>query len=442
MKSIAPAKASSSLDSANEIGAMSSRTEKFKRWGRLFAQFVAGQGAVQVVNLLSGFLLLRWMSELAYAQYSVCILFQTTLNTLVDLGFSGCITALVGDRHEDPEVIGSYIRCARHYRFWLFVILGIASAALFPLIVIKQPWGAPVKTELWAATLASVFFQSYLMYGAPLLIGRKLRAYYVSQLLPALGRIGIAFVLFVSKALTAPLIAGVGAISFLVQGVLYKRAASPLISEPAHPNSEHMLEMRRYLAPTWPGMIYYAFAGQITIALITVFGKTSGIAEVSAIGRLGQFFLLLSMMNYVLIEPYIARLPKHKVAPRYLLVAGGTVGLCLLAIACARLFPGPIVWLLGPKYAQLRDLIWIQILVSCLYHLSGVLYVMNGARKWVYWQTTTVATGATILAQVIMIAKLPMGTTADILRFSVISGIVSVVGVAVTGLYGQARDAR
>jgi hypothetical protein len=48
--------------------------------------------------------------------------------------------------------------------------------------------------------------------------------------------------------------------------------------------------MLHYLSPIIPGIIFTAVQGQISVLLITLFGQTKSIAEVAALGRLGQLF--------------------------------------------------------------------------------------------------------------------------------------------------------
>jgi hypothetical protein len=48
------------------------------------------------------------------------------------------------------------------------------------------------------------------------------------------------------------------------------------------------------------------------------FGHAAAVASVSALGRLGQSFALFSRMTPLLIEPYFAKLPAHRVKRNYL----------------------------------------------------------------------------------------------------------------------------
>jgi O-antigen/teichoic acid export membrane protein len=125
----------------------------FKRWTALIFRFLAGQGSVQVLNLVSGFLLLRWLSVEAYAQYSVAFGFQNTLGILVDLGISGSIVALVGDRGSDKEIVGTYIQSAKHFRNRFFAVIIPLAAIAFPLVTSKHNWDLTTQLLLFISVV-------------------------------------------------------------------------------------------------------------------------------------------------------------------------------------------------------------------------------------------------------------------------------------------------
>src|SRR5690625_2710448 len=85
-------------------------------WIKLAGSFLVGQGALQLIQVLSGFFLFRWLSVEQYAQYSVVFACQSTAGMLVELGFLGAIVALVGNRIQDKKVLGNYIRAGRFFR--------------------------------------------------------------------------------------------------------------------------------------------------------------------------------------------------------------------------------------------------------------------------------------------------------------------------------------
>ena len=76
------------------------------RVARLVGGLLSAQTLAQVLTLLSGFLLLRWLSVEEDAQYTITFGFIATLSGLVDLGIAAAVMPLVGDRARDARVVG------------------------------------------------------------------------------------------------------------------------------------------------------------------------------------------------------------------------------------------------------------------------------------------------------------------------------------------------
>ncbi|MFN3683192.1 MAG: hypothetical protein ACK41F_04570 [Fimbriimonadaceae bacterium] len=165
--------------------APSPRRERLRRWSRLLATFLTGQTLVQGLNVLTGFLLLRWMSVEAYAQYTVANSFQGTIGILTDLGVSGSIVALVGQRIHDKRVVGEYVRAARAFRGRMFLVMALVASVAFPLVTKNQPWAWHVKLLLLGGVLTQIFFSAWGMYNAPLLMHRRLADSYRAAVVPA-----------------------------------------------------------------------------------------------------------------------------------------------------------------------------------------------------------------------------------------------------------------
>jgi O-antigen/teichoic acid export membrane protein len=395
--------------------------------------------AIQAVNVLTGFLLLRWLSITAYAQFSVAFAFQSTFGMLIDLGFSNSIVALVGDRGTEATVVGSYIRTARHLRNRIFVIMiGIAVVA-FPIITYRQPWGIVTKLVLFCAIVSSLFFQGWGMYAAPLLIHQRLKLYYRAQLSSSIVRFLLCALFHAVGALSAIVTSWLAAIALAINGLLNRQAARELAAEPSKSNAQINREMLRYLAPLIPGIIFTAFQGQITIGIITIFGQTKSIADVAALGRLGQLFLLLGAFNSVIVEPYIAQVASRTLTRRYwqMFTLALVIGGCISAFAFK--FPGLLIWLLGPKYYHLRSEVGLVVLGSCINYIAGVIWVMNSARKWIFWWYTSLYIGCVLLSQVACAVTLNLHTTHGVILFSVITGGTVVLAHLAGGIYGLAR---
>jgi len=58
---------------------------------------------------------------------------------------------------------------------------------------------------------------------------------------------------------------------------------------------------------------------------------------------------------------------------------------CRSSLPDSILFPQPLLWVLGPKYQNLRaEVGWVVVTASFTY-VANTLYQMNSNRKWIYW---------------------------------------------------------
>ena len=419
------------------------RSEKVRAWTRRIGSFVVGQGAIQALNLACGFLIIRWLSVEAYAQYSVAFAFQNTVGMLVDLGVSGSIVAMVGGRGNEPAVLGTYIRAAKHYRTISFLIVIPASAGFFVWMSLRQHWSLAMQAGLFSSVVFSLFFQGWASYySAPLLIHHRLGRLYGSKLGGGVFRLAASALFYAASALSAVATAWINSLSLAWSALSYKHHARDLVIEPAQPDPAANLEMRRYLAPVVPGIIFYALQGQLTVFLITFFGKSHNIAEVAALGRLTQALILVGAFNGVIIEPYIARVPHILLPKRYPLIVAGAISLTLVLALGSYLFPSAALWIIGSKYSHLQTAFTWSICAWGLNYLAGLLWMMHSARKWVYWWHTIFCCATLTVSQVFGVWFLDLSTTVGIFEFSFLTAAADLFVHIVGGIYGYWDEGR
>ncbi len=394
------------------------RSEKSLRRFRTLLVYLTGQGLAQFTNLLTGFLLLRWLTVDNYAQFIVAFAFQVTLSLLTDLGFAGTIVALVGPRGNDPAVIGSYVRSGRHIRNVMLLCLAPVSAIFYVHIAWQHHWTTLTSALLFASIVASIYFSGTVSYfSAPLLIRGRLSHYYRNQLAGAIFRIATCGVLYLAGLLSAWTASWVNALGFFVIGWLHARESRPFVTLPARADPKTTRQMLQYVLPNLPSLIFYALQGQIALFLISFFGRTRSIAEVGALGRLGQLFLLVSGFNGAVIEPFMARLPQKRVLRTYLLIAAAAVAVCVPICFVGFFDPKLLLLLLGHKYSSLsRETGWL-VLSSCIGYLVGVLWVMTAARRWIYWTTTWTSISVILAAQILFLSRFRIDSTMNAILF-------------------------
>ncbi len=416
--------------------------ERTRFWLGKIGHFGAWQLASQGLQLITGFLLVRWLSIEAYAQYGVALSFQNMLNLLVDLGFSSSIIALVGDRIHDREIVGRHIRAARSFRNTMLLTIGPLSAVGFFWLARTHHWPLAGTLLLFSSILGFLFFQGWTAcYTPPLLMHLQITRLYRPGVLLNAAKLLTCTALHLLAALGAAAVCWLNALAAMATALLYRSSARPFLTEPPSPDPETSRAIRKYSAPLIPGMVFYAFQGQIQVFLISFFGKTQSIAEVAALGRLGQLFMFLSAFNVTIVAPFIARVPVARLGVRYsqAILLSATAGISLSAAAF--LFPEPFLWLLGSKYAGLRTEVGLSVSVSSLCLLNTVFYQLNSARQWVYHWTNFVNIPLLIGTQLVCLVSMNLSTTLNVMLFSLITSTAQLVPQFATAIYGYRKRA-
>jgi hypothetical protein len=399
--------------------------------------YFTGQGLVQLLNLSIGLLLLRWLNTDNYAQYSVAFGFQTTLTLLTDLGFAGTIVALVGPRGNDPAVIGSYIRSGRHLRIVMLSWLTPVAAVVYIAIARRHGWGIITSTLLFASIISSSYFSGMAYYySSPLTIRGRLHHLFRHQLAAAIFRVAAGFVFHLTGGLLAWTMSWINALSFLLIGLLNRRESRSFVALPAEPLPAVTRQMIQYVLPNLPGLIFYAFQGQIGVFLISFFGQSHSIAEVGALGRLAQLFVFFTGFNTMVIEPFMARAPRESVLRIFLSVL--SVASCICVVVCLLGFSHSSLFLLliGARYKSLaREAGW-TVLVSCLGYLGTVVWTMNLARRWIFWITSWLSIVTILATQIVFLHLVKVDSTLHTIYFGVATSIAALTANLSNSVYG------
>jgi O-antigen/teichoic acid export membrane protein len=410
--------------------------ERLRRWAhRLFA-FLVGQGLVQFLNLVTGFLLIRWLSVNEYAVYSLVSGFQGTAGVLVELGLGGSIVALLAGRTEKP-ILGRYIRSARFYRNRFFLFLLPAIAIAFPILASKQGVAWWTIVLLLAAILTALYFESWTAYySVPLLIHQELRRYYRTLASVSGLRLAASLALHIASLLSAWTTAFINSAAMVLQGLSFRRDASRHILEPIAADLRNNREMLDYIRPMIPGTVFFAIHGQLTVLLISWFGRSQDVAEVGALGRLGQLFLLLTAFNSVVIAPNIAKIARERLAFRYALFLSGAIVVAVALLALSAWQPKLLLWIIGQRYMHLGAELTLSIGAACLGYVSSVMWTMHAARKWTFAWCVRAYIGVVMAVEIYGILFMDLSTAAGVLRLSVYAALATLMVLVAWAIHG------
>lgn len=414
-----------------------------RRKFKILAVFFAGQGSAQALNLLSGLLVLRWLDVGSYAQYGLTFGFQSTINLLIDLGFSSTIVALVGHRVNDRKVIGDYVRAGRELRSRILAVVMPLSAIVFIYMTHRLQWSLKVQGLLLLSIFVSIYFsglQAY--YTPPLIVQRRLGVHYRIQIFLAAFRI-ISFVaLYQVGVLNALSAVWVNALGIVISGLSYKFVSRPLVDEPIRPNPLITRQMIHYVMPNLPGVAFFALQGQLSVFLIATFGHSKAVAQVAALSRIGQIFTLVAALNPTVIEPWFAKSPEDKVAKRYLLAVGTTIVFSTLFVGVSIVAPEGLLWILGKHYEDLIAEVRWTVLSGCTSYLAALTWTAISGRRLIYWSATFLNIGMILVTQIIFIMKVGVSTPLQAVKFGFVSVAASLLAQVINFSYGLKRGPR
>lgn len=402
------------------------------RWRRPLLVFFSGQMSAQLLAFVTAMLVLRWVTADEYAKAGVVFGFQTLFNAFVDLGAGGALVALIGQRGGEPRTVGAYVAAARWWRRWLLATVLPLGALGFYFIGARHGWSLRESALLYGCIAVSLHCAAVTAWAsAPLLLNQRLGALYVALNAGALARLAGCWALHQWGELDAIGITLVGMASSMLTAGLCWHAASRLIQAPARSEARIRSEIRRYVAPLVPLSVFYALQGQLGIFLIAWFGQSQQIAEVSALGRLGQLFAFLSALFGMLVVPLFARMDAAGFASRYGWTAAATLVTAGLLSITAFVLPEPLLWLLGRHYDHLlREVGWV-VLAGALGFASGALWGIHAARKWVFWWGTAGYIVGVVITQSVFVMRVDLSITLNVVLMGVATNLV---GLLVQGL--------
>lgn len=406
-------------------------------------EFLLSQGIAMAGNLLYGLLCIRLLPVSEYAKFVVVFAIQGSLVLLLDIGITGSIVPLVGEHIDNRQLIADYVASLRQLAHWLYAIVAPLTVITYPFLVRNRHWSWQIVSAMIAILLVAAWFARIsAAYGAVLIVRRDRGWWYRGQLVSSLGTLallGIFLGLHWLNAFSAILINVSGIVAI---ALIYYLRARILLGVAGTPSREKRTAIVQLTLPAVPGVIFYALQGQIAVFLITLFGRTAAVASVGALGRLRQVFILFTQMNPILIEPYFAKLPRSRLKINYLGATSVAAAMGLAVVLLARMFPELFLWVLGPKYSDLRIEVVLVMISGAMGVLSGMIASINGSRRFVYYSFVMSDNIITLILEAFLIWKMDLSTVKAVLEFNIFSGIPTLAtGVAAT-LYGFAHGGR
>jgi hypothetical protein len=211
-----------------------------------------------------------------------------------------------------------------------------------------------------------------------------------------------------------------GIVGIIAQYIFLKRWTTDNVERHAPINQEDQATMVGIVKHQAPNAVFYCLQGQLMIWLISIFGNTRNIAEIGALGRLGMIFSVIGAVMTSLVLPGFARCQSPALLRRrYFQIIGGFFLLGVGLITIAALFPDQLLWILGGKYAHLRNELLLMMSLSAANAFITAMWSLNSTKAWIKYSWLNIP--ATILIQIGLLATLDVSMLSGVLWFSILS---------------------
>jgi len=412
-------------------------------WAARVAKFSSLQAIVQLLMALAGLIIVRHLSKTEYALFAIANSIQVACTQLADLGIGIGVRSIGGRVWEDRSRFGQLVQTALGLRRQFALV---AATICFPLMIwlLRRNGATPGATlGLCLAIAASVIpLLGSTIWSATLLLHGRYQSVQRLDLSNGVLRLAMIGGLAASR-INAVLAATTGTITYIAQAIFLRSWSRDVADPSARTNPEDRRELIRLSLKSLPNTVFFCLQGQITLLILTFTRNATGIADLTALGRLALLFAVFSVMFANVLTPRFARCQDPaRLRSLYLLLVGGTILTLLPVVIAAAWLPGPFLWLLGDKYSGLRAECGWVVAAGCLTQLLAVLWGLNSSKAWISIQAVGYIP-TIIAAQVIAAVSLDLRQFHNVVLFTVITAAAPIpvmIADAIAGLRSAKRS--
>ena len=353
-------------------------------WFKAISITGLAQVIVQAVGFACGILIIRLLPTKEYALYTLANTMLGTMAVLADGGISTGVMSQGGKVWQDNEKLGVVLATGLDLRRkFAFVSLIVSTPILFYLLL--HNGASLLMAVLIVLSLIPAFYAA--LSDSLLEIVPKLHQSILplqkNQVIVGIGRLFIsALTLFVFPWTFVAILAG--GFPRMFGNIKLRKMTYGFVDKKQKPDSNTRKEILKLVKRILPGSIYFSVSGQITIWLISIFGKATSVAQMGALGRIAMLLSVINVIIATLIIPRFARLIENKktLFIRFIQIISGLVFLLSIIITFTYLFPNQILWILGKQYIELSHELILTIIGSCLSLIAGVIFGLYTCKGW------------------------------------------------------------
>jgi O-antigen/teichoic acid export membrane protein len=406
-------------------------------WLLRLAEFGLVQVVVQGLAALAGILIVRNLSKHQYALFAIANSMQTACNLLADLGIGVGVRSIGGRVWNDRYRFGQLLNTAFGLRKRFAILSFSFCLPITAWMLWRNGASTPVAFGLCAIVAASVvpLLASSVWGISPSLHGEYRRIQKLD-----LGNAALRLALIATLSLVwinAFLASVVAVVSNWVQVTFLRRWAGDHADITASPSQEDSEQLKRLSTKLLPNTLFFCFQGQVTLFILTLLGNSTGIADVTALGRLAMILGIFAVTFGNVVGPRFARCQDtHRLPRLYVFLVLSSVLIMAPLLLFSWLFPDSLLWLLGSKYESLRgECVWV-VAAGCVAQIGGVMWNLNSSKAWIRAQSPAFIP-AILMAQIVAALFLNLRHFHDILIFNLITAAAPLPIYAIDAILGM-----
>lgn len=411
-------------------------SQKYARvleWGKLITVTGTSQVAIQAVGFVSGILIIRILPVHEYALYTLANTMLGTLTLLADGGISTGVMALGGKVWDDKDKLGVVLSSGMDLRgkFAMGSLLLATPALIYLLRHHEASW---LMTVLIVLSLIPAFFSALSgnILQIPLKLKQDILPLQKNQVGVNASRLGLLLLtIFIFPwAYIAILAAGLPQVLANIQ---LQKISLPYANWKQESDPAIKKKILSVVKRIFPGAVYFCLSGQISIWLISVFGTTTAISQIGALGRLAMAINLIGIVFSTLVVPRFAKTPDvpQILLKKYFFSIFLVAVLCMGICGFVNIFSSEVLWVLGSQYSSLEEELFLYVIASCLGLLSGASFNLYVSRGWVL--NPFISISVSVISTAYFAYKLDISSLEGIIIFSI---YVSTVQFIINGFYG------
>lgn len=343
------------------------------------------QIVVQGTGFVAGIAIIHLLPQHEYAYYTIANTMVGTMTLLADGGISSGVMAEGGKVWRDPYKLGTVMHTGLNLRKRFAVWSLIATLPILTYLLFRH--GASLSMII--LILLSLIPTFYAAISDSLLeiiprLHQDIPSLQQNQLYVSLGRLFLSLALLFIFPFTYLALLSNG-IPRLLGNIKLRRIAGKFVDVSSVPDPVIKKNIMGVVSRVLPGSIYYCVSSQISIWLISFFGKSSAVAQLGAITRLNMALFIFQVLFSTLIVPRFARMKLSRIGMLrfYLLLQ---MVLCLLVgfiMLLVFLFPHPILWLCGKAFLHMEYALRLSMFAACLAMYGSCIQALGNGRGWI-----------------------------------------------------------